>query len=341
MSFKRLLIIAALAVAAMACKKEKEETLPYLNGGLRFNVPEFVTQSSTVTMTPKGMIHPEEKGIGYKWRVEPTMPKYDTTRLETGLNLDGVESDGSFTFTFTDTLTTCTVTCIAFAEGYNTTSVSKRVTVVKSGPDGSITQNGISAKDPYIDVDGVSYYYTTHGDLTWFRNNLATHGSGASLSNVEVMGELFGKFYSYEEALTACPDGWRLPTDQEWTSLCTSLGAAEPSAPYTDICGVTSKLMVSAYFNGEILWDYWPEVGEITNSSQMSVLPSGYANIGKDGATFEGLTEYATFWTADKVEGEEDMAYYRYIISNRADLIIGKGNTKTFGASVRCVKDAE
>jgi hypothetical protein len=41
------------------------------------------------------------------------------------------------------------------------------------------------------------------------------------------------------------------------------------------------------------------------------------------------------------VEGEEGMAYYRYIIADRPEMLIGKGDVNTFGASVRCVRDAE
>ena len=57
------------------------------------------------------------------------------------------------------------------------------------------------------------------------------------------------------------------------------------------------------------------------------------------GANFSGANEYAAFWTADKVEGEEGKAYYRYIIANQPFISIEKGDTKTFGASVRCVRN--
>jgi hypothetical protein len=50
------------------------------------------------------------------------------------------------------------------------------------------------------------------------------------------------------------------------------------------------------------------------------------------------MDKYAVVWTADVVENEEGMAYYRYIINDQPDLMIGKGDRKSFGASVRCVR---
>jgi uncharacterized protein (TIGR02145 family) len=83
------------------------------------------------------------------------------------------------------------------------------------------------------------------------------------------------------------------------------------------------------------------------------MIPAGYAMLGKKDnsakndefqeytyptAIFKGYMEYAAFWTADTVADEEGMAYYRYIIANQPDLMIGKADTKSFGASVRCIR---
>ena len=57
--------------------------------------------------------------------------------------------------------------------------------------------------------------------------------------------------------------------------------------------------------------------------------------------SFDGVFEYVAMWTADKVNGEEGMAYYRYMISDQPEMLVGKGDMNTFGASVRCVRDAQ
>lgn len=341
-----LILLATLVFAAVSCKDDDEDTtLPSLDGLLQLNVPEFVTPGQTVTMKPRGLEHPDGENIGYYWKVTPTMTSYDTTRYENGLNYWNEESDGSFTFKFTDTLQTCTVYCYGFAEGYSSSSASYTTTVVKGGPDGSLQGVDIFADTPYVTVDGVKHYYVRHGGLEWFRTNLADTDSGIPFRNSEAMSDVFGRFYNYEDALTACPEGWRLPTEADWISLGKEISGAEDLEMYAPIPDVAAKMMANATFNGDILWEYWPEVGTITNDSFMTMIPVGFANLGQEtggtypGAIFDGVYEYAAFWTADAVEDEPGMAYYRYLTYDQPFMSVGKGDAGSFGASVRCVRD--
>lgn len=347
-----LLILAIFAIAAVSCKDEEEETTYiYLDGSLTFDLPEFVLPKEVLTMKPKGMTHPDDEIIGYYWKVTPSMTKYDTTRYENGLTKPddtGIPSDGSFTHTFSDTLQTYTVYCYAFAEGYSTSSKSNMTTVVAPGPEGSITNSGISKNsDPYITVDGNKFYYTTIGNTDWFKQNLAYTKAGVPFRNGKAMNGVFGLFYSYEDALNACPEGWRLPTDKDWNDMAKAVKETDEDYLHEIIPGIAGKLMTDASFNEVKMWEYWPAVGELTNSSGLCMIPTGFSNLGvksADGsfpnATFKGVYEYATFWTADKPEDKEDMAYYRYIFCDQPDLMIGEGDTKAFGASVRCVRDS-
>lgn len=341
MSLRKLVLLAAAILAAVSCKEEEEEALPTLEGIVSFYAPDFIEPLQTLTMTPEGTEHPEGKGIGYYWKVSPG-DIVDTVRLENGLSMAGKPSDGTFTYTFPDTLTTFTVTCYAFADGYSGISGKQVVTTVRGGLDGSITHAELAPEDAHITVDGNDYYYVQIGDLQWFRNNLASGNGGAAYANVEVMSDVLGRFYCYEDALTACPDGWRLPTEDDWLALGKELGAE--AGKYEPIPDVASKLMVDVYFNGKQMWEYWPEVGVKTNSSRMSVIPAGYANLGvrdADGAYRDvestGVYEYATFWTADKAE--DGMAYYRYLICDQDAMMVSKGDSQAFGANVRCVRD--
>ncbi|MBR5104364.1 MAG: fibrobacter succinogenes major paralogous domain-containing protein [Bacteroidales bacterium] len=328
-----LIFAIAFSICIISCKKDEEATVtPSLSGTLSFSIPEYVSQNTTWTITPSGVIHPDGEGIGYYWKVTPTKPAADTTRFENGLDQNGKPSDGSFTFTFSDTLQTCTISGYAFAKGYSYTSKSVKCTVVKGGIDNSITNLGLADK-PSITVDGIVYPYVTIGGLDWLCRNIADKSAGASYKNCEVMNDVFGVYYSFEEAQTICPEGWRLPTDAEWVA---ALEAHDNKI---------AQLMGKAYFNDNNMWEYWPKVGDITNTSGLSIIPVGYAMLsGKnsDGyysnAQFNGLNEYAAFWTADSVADEEGMSYYRYIICDQPELQLGKADTKTFGANVRCVR---
>ncbi len=328
-----LIFVAAMLLAAVSCKKNTEtETLPSLEG-LYFECPSFVAPEQTVTLVPNGVKHPEGGKVGYYWKVTPTMSKADTVDV--------------FVHKFSDTLKTYTVGCNAFAEGYYGVSYSTEVMVVKSGLNGSLTRTDIKSSDPKVTVDGIDYYYEKIGGLDWFRNNLAVTGSGAPYDNTEIVSDIFGRFYSYDEAMDACPEGWRLPTEEDWMSLADAIGSSV-TEKYSPFKNVAAKLFVSAALNGTQILTYWPEVGNVSNSSRLSMIPFGYANLGNGDsvgkypdAAFDGIFEYAAFWTADKVEGEDDMAYYRYMIANQPEMMVGKGDADAFGASVRCVRDAQ
>ena len=191
MSLGKLKIIAMSAIvllAAASCKEEEQESLPSLSG-LYFECPMFAAPGKAVTLTPKEVEHPEGGEVGYCWRVTPTMKRNDTTRV--------------YVHWFSDTLKTYTVSCYAFAEGYNATSYSRKVEVVASGLDGSLTETGIKASDKKVTVDGIDYYYEKIGSLEWFRNNLADPQSGAPYVNEEIVSDICFSNFACEGVVLA------------------------------------------------------------------------------------------------------------------------------------------
>lgn len=357
MSLKKLnplLLIGMMLFCAASCKDDDDgTTTPALDGYMDFSVPAFVKPEARITMTPHGVTHPDGEGIGYYWKVTPTMTVNDTTCYQNGLDKLGQPSDGSFTHTFSDTLKTYTVYGYAYASGYSVKSAEAYCTVVSGGINESITNLGFNSETPSEVIDGKTYYYTTVGQTDWMMQNTDIDAAGAPYYNCKAMNDVFGRYYSYEEALTVCPEGWTLPSEEDWVALAKAAGAEGEIAEYSNISGIAAALMGNAYFNGTRLWDYWPEVGDITNESGMSMIPAGYVMLGEKNsspkadenydytypnAIFKGYMEYAAFWTADTVADEEGMAYYRYLIAKQPDLMIGKADTRSFGASVRCIR---
>lgn len=325
MNIRRLLTLISVPLilfCIISCK-EKEEAAEYklLNGSLRFEIPQYIEQDATLTMKPSGVSHPEGKEIGYAWKVSTPMDKPDTVKT----------ADGSFTYTFPDTLKAYTVYCYAFAKGYTTSSRTKECSVVKGGINGSITNIDFS-KARTEDIDGKTYHYVTIGNLDWMCRNISDASAGTPYMGCSAMDDVFGRYYSYDEATAICPQGWRLPTDAEWDSL---MEVNEGT--------VAASLMANAYFNDELMWEFWPEVGDITNATGFSALPTGYAMLGNGNnglypaAQFKGYKEYSVFWTATEAD-ETGMAYFRYLIANQPELMKNKGDKKSFGASVRCVR---
>ena len=353
-----LVLAGALLLSVNSCKDDDDTTTkPSLDGSLNFTVPAYVKPNTKVTMTPSGLEHPEGEELGYYWKVTPTMTTYDTTRFENGLDKYGKPSDGSFTHTFSDTLQTYVVYAYAYADGYTGSSDSDYCTVVSGGPEESITNLHIKRLASGSEViNGKTFYYVSLGANDWMMTNVTDVNAGAPYYNCKAMSDVFGRYYSYEEALGICPEGWTLPTDADWVALAKIAGADKSSKPYTNISGVARKLMGNAYFNDVRMWDYWPAVGDINNETGMSIIPTGFSMLGpKDSnpkedpnkeynypsALFKGYTEYATFWTADTVADEEGMAYYRYFICDQPSMMIGKADQKTFGASVRCIRSRQ
>ncbi|MGN0191313.1 MAG: FISUMP domain-containing protein, partial [Candidatus Cryptobacteroides sp.] len=285
------------------------------------------------------LTHPEDGTIGYAYSItEGYLTTKDT--LEAGVM--------SFKYKFSDrdkfekdTLRTVSISAYAFADGYYSTyASSKSVTIVKGGigrslNDATITGIDLGLAEETLVVDGITYYTITKGGKTWLRRNLVNETTGLPYLNTPAMLDVFGTYHDWESAKTACPDGYHLPTDQEWVDLCTAIGAADATV-HEDISGVAGKLMANALFNGEAMWTYWPEV-KITDESKMSIFPTGYANIGTSVNYFDGAASYAVFWTAD--EYDADNAYCRQIYERLDDLQISVQDKKSFGASVRCVKD--
>lgn len=374
----RLSFIIFAALAILSCKKDDEATLPSLSGRLEINgIEAFISadaESRTITLKPSGGKHPDGKNLGYYWKVSPVMTTYDTTRYENGLDKAGKPSDGSFTYTLKDSLGTYTIYCYAYASGYSGLSAAGYVTTVRGGVETSdeapvsITNTGIQLNGKRI--TGTDYYYVTDGTRDWTANNMAEQTAGTGFLGYDAMSTVFGRYYTYDEAKALCAalpaDGgntWRLPSDEDWVNLVKSIttdaqGEFAPKS-HEDIYwdnekngrpSLTARLIADAYFNGNKLWDYWPEVGYPANTSGMAILPVGYSNLGVTpqlktrssypAALFEGTYEFAAFWTADEVADNTDMAYYRVMYAKAPHLMIGKGYKGTFGASVRCVRES-
>ena len=325
MNFRKLIYIAALILAVVSCSKDEEtEATPGLNGTLSIvGLPEFMSPGATFTLHPKGAVHPDGKELNYSWKVSPSMSKYDTTEV--------------FTHTFSDTLQTYTVYCNAYASGYSGLSANIKTTVVAPGYNGSI--KGIDYKsiaDDSVYVRHMPYYYKSIGTQTWTLNNMAVR-SGVPFRNAEVMSEVFGRYYNFDQAKAACDSldtangNWELPTREEWQILSEHI-----SSEFSNTYGKTlsAAMMADASFNGVTFWEYWPQIGDIKNGSGFSAISTGYANIQAN--RFKGEFEYAIFWTSDQVSETE--AYYTYLICDQPGMFTSVGNKASFGASVRCIR---
>ena len=315
-----MLSIVALAALAVSCKKEEEtETKPSLSG-MYFQVIPYLRIGQEVTVTPLEVTHPEGKGVGYYWMIDSE--QRDTVKKENAAMPASLSKTVSFTEQGTHT-----IYCAAFADGYYSATYSATVTVVDPEWGGMITENGLENPSGFVvDTRASSpvenrYYYTHIGSLDWMMHNLAYTGSGVPYMESEVTSYPLGRYYTWEEAQTACPYGWRLPTMAEWKGLGTTAG----------------DFMVDAKILGNKFWEFWPKV-KITNSLKLCVIPSGYAMTALSTKVFKGLGDYAAFWSSDTNPDDAEQGSYVYIHEQDAAVQYGHTDKSSVGFSVRCVR---
>lgn len=290
------------------CKKsdDSSETNPSLSGLTINEAPVFLAKGTVLTFKADARSLTVSKGdmpsaVGLYWQVNSAQK--DTLTKDVSL------SNPDFVYTV-DTLGTYNVFCYAFADGvYNASASSSFIAV-----DPSLVLTGTAPEEEI-----------SAGGLTWKARNLNNPACGLSFRNSTVIDEPLGRLYSWEEAQSACPAGWHLPSTADFvTSFADASG---------DI--LSGDLMADASFREEKMWEYWPQV-TITNKYGFNALPVGYIDSLDTISTYDNWGEYACWWTSDSSEGQ---GVYLYLYEELPKAQMGKGDKNTLYMSVRCVKD--
>ena len=145
--------------------------------------------------------------------------------------------------------------------------------------------------------------YVNVGGLKWAAKNV-----GATEDNP------YGDLYTYDQALKACPDGWRLPTSDELERLC--LQYSKPVS-YDGMNGVW--LSGSTPYKDGVDAVFFPAAGRDCGSGK------------------EGIDTYGYYWSSTV----DRSGYYAYLLCFYiSEGIAAMGFESDSGEnSVRCVKD--
>jgi len=145
----------------------------------------------------------------------------------------------------------------------------------------------------------------------------------------------YGVLYNWEMAKTGCPDGWHLPTTEEWSLLEINLGMNYQSAFVLDAYRGTDE--GDKIKSGTSHW-----IGNYpgTNSASFNALPGGIRDVLDD--TFKWLGTNCTFWTSS-TWGSPELNIINRNLGNSTPML-GKGSYSQIpyennGFSVRCVQD--
>jgi uncharacterized protein (TIGR02145 family) len=153
---------------------------------------------------------------------------------------------------------------------------------------------------------------------TWSR--LKT-GAYCSYENKKEFSDTYGLLYNRYAVIDShqlAPEGWHIPTDEEFNTLLKYLGGTSDAG---------AKLKENGY-------DHW-KVSDYpgTNESKFNALPGGirYPEGENYHSAFVGIRETCSFWTDGL--GSWHLRY------NTSEIVYQPGIDSKFGLSVRCIKD--
>ncbi|MFH0974584.1 MAG: fibrobacter succinogenes major paralogous domain-containing protein [Spirochaetota bacterium] len=115
-------------------------------------------------------------------------------------------------------------------------------------------------------------------------------GLDSAAAVIEAYGRLYN-WYSVNDSRGLCPEGWRVPTEEDWLELIDYLGGEE-------VAGGKLKSYRTAPISNHPRWES-PNTG-VTGDYRFNALPGGY----RTGLTgfFDEVGYYASFWSSTEFE---------------------------------------
>lgn len=175
--------------------------------------------------------------------------------------------------------------------------------------------------------DGKLYNTIIIGSQTWFAQNLNYKTSNSWwYNNDSANGDIYGRLYTWKAALTACPNGWHLPSDKEWKVLEIELGLSKYEADKEDDRGTDEGAKMKSTKG-------WDKNGNGLNSIGFNALPGG---IRRSKGTYNGLSIWGFWWSATECNRTYSWSRHLY---DEYEQVFRFDSNKAVGLSVRCVKD--
>jgi uncharacterized protein (TIGR02145 family) len=175
----------------------------------------------------------------------------------------------------------------------------------------------------------------------WAPTSGARTGYDVSVVTLSDYVGTFGYLYNWYAVIDSrklCPEGWYVPTDADWTIMLITLDPSQAvnsgnvlsfTGAQSITAGTVMKSTVTNPSTGSGLG--WNPGSSGTNTSGFSGLPGGFRSL--DGS-FNDVRGIAVFWSA--TEGVSN-AWYRDLNYNFG-VVFRFGGSKSFGASVRCLR---
>lgn len=312
----QLLTISTMGIPVW--QTDLKMVLPTLSlSGLYKILPFSIDFSADISSDGGGQIL--AKGIVYSTHILPTI--LDNTLMR------GPDT-GSFTGTISGLLSNTLYYIRAFATNESGTRYSNQIS----------ENTSLMATD----VDGNVYPGIKIGTQTWLSKNLnvskyqnldsieeikvsniwsgLTGGAWAFTENSSSYEEIYGKLYNWfavSDQRKLCPQGWKIPSDEDWTILTDFLGGLDVAGGKLKSTGISIWQIPNNWAN---------------NLSYFSGLPGGYRD---ETGQFLGLGYYGLWWSSTS-DGTNALSRYVY---NEFNYASKDSSNKNHGLAIRCLME--
>ena len=177
-------------------------------------------------------------------------------------------------------------------------------------------------------------YYSSLPNTQWINQ---TKGAFCFLNNnPEIPSGAFYNWHAIHDPNGLAPDGWRIPSDNDWAKLEEYLGLIKDSLNMTGWrgAGVGEKLKIP--YNRTLSWEIDQDILN-TNESGFSALPGGcLLHDGVWGAPGIFFTGY--WWTSTTYNNQQ--AWFRHLNYSNTG-VFRYFSLYNYGFNVRCIKDTK
>ena len=269
---------------------------------------------------------------------------------------DNHTSDGLGIGTFTCNITGLTASTTYYVRAYATNSVGtaygETVTFTTEAFTPVVHGQPCPGTPTVTDIDNNTYTTVQIGNQCWMRENLRTthYADGTAIpaggdngsytepyyydySTHSLPLETRGYLYNWPAAMVACPTGWHLPSNAEWTVLRDYVGANYSCG---GVIYNNAKALASTTWwlndessDGPCAVGYDPSTN---NASGFGAVPAGMY-LSYNGFLYAGYRAF--FWSS----WEDDSFGYSNVLCHHIAEVDHRSYGKFYGFSVRCLRD--
>jgi len=171
--------------------------------------------------------------------------------------------------------------------------------------------------------DGKKYKTVKIGSQVWMAENLAYSIGGVYYNDEHAYGKKYHLLYDWHSAMKACPEGWHLPSQEEWNTLIVSVGGwfvAGKKLKAKSGWGSENQKYVNGY-----------------DDFGFAALPGGFGIASRNSIEFQGAGSDGYWWSSTDVNGW--YAYNNYIRLYEKRMLNEVNSKKSRLFSVRCIKN--